>query len=47
MGQGEFIHTLMEILSSELNKPANAIYKNNLIGLLETAVRNSNAQYHN
>lgn len=47
MGQGEFIHTLMDILSSELNKPANAIYKNNLVGLLETAVRSSNAQYHN
>ena len=33
----------MDLLGAELNKPANSIYKHNLVGLLESAIRSSNA----
>ncbi len=56
----------MDILNSELNKPASSLYRHNLLGkwkffllkyiskilnyyitgLLESAIRSSNAQYH-
>lgn len=45
LGQGDFIHYLMEILSPELDKPATNLYPHNLSSLLETAVAASNAQY--
>lgn len=45
LGQGEFIHTLMQIISNELSKPASTIYRHNLIGFLESAIRASNVQY--
>lgn len=38
-----FTHTA--IRSEELSRPASGIYRHNLIGVLETAVRGSNAQY--
>jgi gamma-tubulin complex component 3 len=47
MGQGEFIHNLMDSMVDQLNNPANEIYKHNLIGLLEGALRNSNTQFLN
>lgn len=34
MGQGEFIHNLMDSLSKELDKPAHQIYKHNLMGII-------------
>lgn len=45
LGQGDFIHYLMEILNPELDKPATNLYPHNLSSLLETAVVASNAQY--
>ena len=47
MGQGEFIHNLMDNLSRELDQPAHLIYKHNLIGIIEGALRSSNTQYLN
>ena len=37
---------LMDLLAEELGEPANKIYKHTLMGYLETAIRSSNAQYH-
>lgn len=45
LGQGEFIHTLMQVLQNELSKAAVSVYRHNLIGLLEGAIRASNVQY--
>ncbi|KAL9656156.1 hypothetical protein ABK040_007774 [Willaertia magna] len=45
LGQGDFIQHLLELLHSELNKPTHSIYKHNLLGILESAIRGSNAQY--
>jgi gamma-tubulin complex component 3 len=46
MGQGDFMQYLLNTLASELNHNASHIYKHTLLGFLETAVRSSNAQYH-
>lgn len=43
LGQGDFIQNLMDSLVGELSKPAGQLYKYTLLGLLETAVRSSNA----
>ncbi|XP_038049883.1 gamma-tubulin complex component 3 homolog [Patiria miniata] len=45
LGQGDFIQHLMDLLESDLSKPANQLYLHNLTGMLETAVRATNAQY--
>lgn len=45
LGQGDFIQNLMDSLVSELSKPAGQLYKYTLLGVLETAVRSSNAYY--
>ncbi|KAI9138608.1 Spc98 family-domain-containing protein [Paraphysoderma sedebokerense] len=45
LGQGDFIQQLMDSLGSGLNKPASTLYRHNLIGTLEAAVRASNAQF--
>lgn len=45
LGQGDFIRHLMDLLEEELGKPANTLYVHNLAGVLETAVRATNAQY--
>ncbi|KAG2385873.1 hypothetical protein C9374_003022 [Naegleria lovaniensis] len=45
LGQGDFIQHLIELLNEDLNKPSHAIFKHNLLGLLESAIRGSNAQY--
>ena len=37
---------LMDLLAEELGEPAAQIYRHTLMGYLETAVRSSNAQYH-
>ncbi|XP_071493935.1 gamma-tubulin complex component 3 homolog [Diadema antillarum] len=45
LGQGDFIKHLMDLLEADLAKPANMLYLHNLTGVLETAVRATNAQY--
>lgn len=45
LGQGDFVQYLMDIVGPELSEPANTISSFKLAGLLETAVRSSNAQY--
>ncbi|KAI8333505.1 Spc98 family-domain-containing protein [Choanephora cucurbitarum] len=45
LGQGDFIQYLMDVLWNHLSKPANTLFRHNLTGILETAVRSSNAQY--
>lgn len=45
-GQGDFIQALMDLLNTELGKPATSIYRHNLLSVLETAIRSSNAQFH-
>lgn len=46
LGQGDFIQNLMDLLVNELKKPAGQLYKYALLGILETAVRASNAYYN-
>ncbi|KAJ6791406.1 gamma-tubulin complex component 3 [Iris pallida] len=45
LGQGDFVQYLMDIVGPELSEPANAISSFQLAGLLEAAIRASNAQY--
>ncbi|XP_061346388.1 gamma-tubulin complex component 3 [Gastrolobium bilobum] len=45
LGQGDFVQYLMDIVRPELSEPANTISSFKLSGLLETAIRASNAQY--
>ncbi|XP_028787749.1 gamma-tubulin complex component 3-like [Neltuma alba] len=45
LGQGDFVQYLMDIVGPELSEPANTISSFKLAGLLETAIRASNAQY--
>ena len=45
LGQGDFIQQLMDLLVGELSKDANSLYLHNLNGILETAIRATNAQY--
>ncbi|KAI8367323.1 Spc98 family-domain-containing protein [Blakeslea trispora] len=45
LGQGDFIQYLMDVLWDHLSKSANTLFRHNLTGILEAAVRSSNAQY--
>ncbi|KAF9932969.1 Gamma-tubulin complex component 3 [Mortierella alpina] len=45
LGQGDFIQHLMESLGPNLSQPANTLFRHNLTGTLEAAIRSSNAQY--
>lgn len=45
LGQGDFIRHLLELLASELCKPAQELYGHTLSGILESAIRITNAQY--
>ncbi|PUZ70920.1 hypothetical protein GQ55_2G274200 [Panicum hallii var. hallii] len=45
LGQGDFVQYLMDVVGPELSEPANRISSFQLAGLLETAIRASNAQY--
>ncbi|XP_051138783.1 gamma-tubulin complex component 3 [Andrographis paniculata] len=45
LGQGDFVQYLMDIVGPELSEAANTISYFKLAGLLETAIRSSNAQY--
>jgi len=44
-GQGDFIQNLMDSLVNELSKSASTIYKHDLVGVLEGAIRASNAKF--
>jgi gamma-tubulin complex component 3 len=46
MAQGDFMQCLMDTMAEELSNLASQIYKHQLQAHLETAVRQSNAQYH-
>ncbi len=46
LGQGDMWQYLMDLLYNELKKPANQIYKHNLLSILDSAIKASNAQYH-
>ncbi|KAG0254944.1 Gamma-tubulin complex component 3 [Actinomortierella ambigua] len=45
LGQGDLIQHLMESLGPSLNQSANTLFRHNLTGTLESALRSSNAQY--
>ena len=45
LGQGDFIRHLMDLLEEDLAKPAQTLFLHNLTGILETAIRATNAQY--
>ena len=45
LGQGDFIRHLMDVLSKQLDKPADKVAKHIVVPLLETAIRSTNAQY--
>ncbi|VUZ46822.1 unnamed protein product [Hymenolepis diminuta] len=45
LGQGDFIQRLMDLLQEELDEPADSIMRHRLNEILETAIRDTNAQY--
>nr|XP_043609048.1 gamma-tubulin complex component 3 [Erigeron canadensis]XP_043609049.1 gamma-tubulin complex component 3 [Erigeron canadensis] len=45
LGKGDFVQYLMDIVGPELSEPANTISSFKLAGLLESAIRSSDAQY--
>ncbi|KAG8330971.1 Gamma-tubulin complex component 3 [Homalodisca vitripennis] len=45
MGQGDFYRYLIQLLEPELNKNVEQVYNHNLISILETAIRATNAQF--
>ncbi|CAH1785133.1 unnamed protein product [Owenia fusiformis] len=45
LGQGDFIRHLMDLLEDDLAKPASNLFLHNLTGILETAIRSTNAQF--
>jgi hypothetical protein len=45
LGQGDFVTCLMDAVGPELQKPPSKLYRHNLTGILEGALRASNAQY--
>ncbi|KAH6580168.1 hypothetical protein BASA60_002985 [Batrachochytrium salamandrivorans] len=45
LGQGDFVQYLLDSLGSSLSKPASTLYRHNLSGALEIAIRSSNAQH--
>jgi gamma-tubulin complex component 3 len=45
LGQGDIIRYLLQLLEEELGRPATQLYPHNLAGVLETAIRATNAQF--
>lgn len=45
LGQGDFVTCLMDAVGPELKKRANQLFRHNLTGVLEGALRASNAQF--
>ena len=46
MGQGDLMEYLIDLLADELQKQASEIYKHTMRAYLDTAIRSSNAQFH-
>ena len=46
MAQGDLMEYLIDLLADELQKPASEIYKHTMRAYLDTAIRSSNAQFH-
>jgi gamma-tubulin complex component 3 len=46
LGQGDLMQYLMDLLYPELKKPATQIFKHNLLSILDTAIKATNAEYH-
>lgn len=45
LGQGDFTQQLLDLLQPDLDKPSHTMYRHNLLAILESAIRGSNAQY--
>ncbi|XP_039269146.2 gamma-tubulin complex component 3 homolog [Styela clava] len=45
LGQGDFVRHLLDLLHDDLARPAGQLYRHNLNGLVEAAVRATNAQF--
>lgn len=45
LGQGDLIRYLLELLDEELGRPATQLFRHNLTGILETAIRATNSQF--
>lgn len=45
LGQGDFVQLLMMQLGAELDKGASQQFRHNLMGIMEAALRSSNAQF--
>ncbi|EAL65442.1 spindle pole body component 98 [Dictyostelium discoideum AX4] len=45
LGQGDFIQYLMDLIGEDLLKPTSQIQRHKLVGWMDTAIRNSNAQF--
>lgn len=45
LGQGDFIRHLMDLLGAELDKPSSECRFHNILSVLESAMRSTNAQY--
>lgn len=45
LGQGDFIRHLMDLLKSELDKPSSECRFHNILSVLESAMRSTNAQF--
>ena len=46
LGQGDFVQSLLDVAGETLALPSRQIFKHQLLSLLDAAVRQSNAQYH-
>jgi len=46
LGQGDFVQCLMDALAATLDKPAQGLYRHNCVGVLDGAVRASNARWN-
>jgi Gamma tubulin complex component C-terminal len=44
LGQGDLIRYLLELLDEELGRPAHQLFRHNLTGILESAIRATNSQ---
>ena len=45
LGQGDFVAALLDAVGPELGKRAENVYRHNIVGVLDTALRGTNAQY--
>jgi len=46
LAQGDFVQCLIDLATKELSQDAGEVYRHNMISLVDHAVRQSNAQYH-